>query len=82
VGGSEASAWWKDLVHIPDGVGLYVGNWFEYYLWWKSGNGANTLFWADPWLGDFKFCDRFKRLFHLIENCWIIVVDMFHLGWG
>lgn len=62
--GREASAWWKELVRIRDGVSLDV----------------EILFWTDWWLGDFKFCDRFSRLFDLTANQSITMAQMFQLG--
>lgn len=31
----------------------------------KLGNGESIKFWTDNWVGDFKLCDRFLRLFAL-----------------
>lgn len=45
-------------------------------------DGATTLFWKDVWLDSSSLDVRFKRLFELIDNNLIIVVDMYVLGWG
>ncbi|GJZ22883.1 hypothetical protein Tco_0559922 [Tanacetum coccineum] len=34
-------------------------------LFYNVGNGRDVLFWLDRWIGDFRLCDRFPRLFHL-----------------
>jgi len=43
-GDIEASAWWKDLMCIWDGVGLDMGSWFDDNLWRNMGNGAHNFF--------------------------------------
>lgn len=37
----------------------------------KVGNGESISFWTDKWLGDFKLCDKFQRLYalELVKNC-------------
>ncbi|MCH80912.1 RNA-directed DNA polymerase (Reverse transcriptase) [Trifolium medium] len=42
-GGRMASAWWKDLCQIRDGVGENVGHLFENNLRRTVGNGENTI---------------------------------------
>ena len=45
------------------------------------GDGSNTYFWFDRWVGDVPFCTRFARLFDLTMNKLSTVVDMCALGW-
>lgn len=50
-----------------------MGDWFVENVMRKVGNGVNTSFWIDTWLGDVTFRDRFRRLFDLSENQWMYV---------
>ena len=45
------------------------------------GDGSDTLFWFDRWLGDVPFCSRFARLFELTTNKMSTVADMYSRGW-
>ncbi|KAK2457253.1 hypothetical protein QL285_004548 [Trifolium repens] len=47
----------------------------------KVGDGSDTYFWFDPWLGGVPLCERFGRLFDLAENKSSTVAEMFSLGW-
>jgi len=47
----------------------------------KVGDGENTFFWYDRWLGEVPLCRRFSRLFDLADNKLITVATMFSLGW-
>jgi len=47
----------------------------------RVGNGADTFFWTDPWLGGAPLCVRFRRLSNMAQNNSITVVDMCGLGW-
>jgi len=47
----------------------------------RVGDGSDTLFWQDRWLGDVPLCRRFDRLFGLALNKHITVADMFMRGW-
>lgn len=47
----------------------------------KVGDGTNTLFWYDRWLGDVPLCRRFSRLFELAVNKLSTMANVFSLGW-
>jgi hypothetical protein len=47
----------------------------------RVGDGTNTLFWHDRWLGDVPLCRRFSRLFDLAVEKSITVTSMFARGW-
>jgi hypothetical protein len=47
----------------------------------KGGDGSDTFFWTDPWLGGAMLCERFRRLFDLTENKSSTVADLFSSGW-
>ena len=34
----------------------------------KLGNGESIRFWLDKWIGNYKLCDRFPRLFRFESN--------------
>lgn len=50
--------------------------WFSGYVMRRVGDGAETSFWFDRWLGDVPFCERFRRLFDLSENKAMTVADL------
>ncbi|GAU18484.1 hypothetical protein TSUD_366670 [Trifolium subterraneum] len=54
--------------------------WFGESILKKVGDGYDTLFWSDPWLGGSALCERFRRLFDLAENKGS-VAEMTSLGW-
>jgi hypothetical protein len=45
------------------------------------GDGTNTFFWLDKWVGDVPLCRRFARLFNLTTNKFNSVADLCALGW-
>jgi hypothetical protein len=55
-----SSLWWKDISSIGKNINH---NWFSQQVVKKIGNGRQTSFWLDNWLGDFSLRDRFPRLF-------------------
>ena len=46
------------------------------------GNGTNTYFWTDPWLGGTALSVRFRRLYELSVNKSWTVEEMYVKGWG
>ncbi|RHN51538.1 putative reverse transcriptase zinc-binding domain-containing protein [Medicago truncatula] len=80
VGGRSCSSWWREVGRIRDGGGDYGGGWFGECVSKKLGDGSDTLFWYDKWLGSVSFCERFPRLFDLSENKSITVAGLFSLG--
>jgi len=81
VGGQSVSSWWKEIAKIRDGEVGDDGGWFGERVSRFIGDGKNTLFWFDKWLGDVPFCRRFARLFDLATNKMSAVADMCALGW-
>jgi len=65
---------------MRDGVGEAGVGWFKENVVRKVVNGANTLFWLDPWVGEAPLCVQFGRLYDLALNKSISVADMFMLG--
>jgi len=56
-GGRAPSSWWRDI------AALRSEDWFHGNVNRFVGDGKNTLFWKDLWLGGMSFRDRFTRLF-------------------
>jgi hypothetical protein len=55
--------------------------WFTDEVARQVGNGLETLFWSDLWLGGIPLAERFPRLFSLSLNKSSMVAAMFDLGW-
>ena len=81
VGGRSASSWLREVVKIRDGIEGANGGWFGERVSKVVGDGNNTFFWFDNWVGDVPLCRRFGRLFDLATNKFRIVADMCVRGW-
>ena len=66
---------------IKYGLGGVGGGWFQEGVSRLVGDGADTLFWHDAWLGAVPFCVHFRRLFELAVDKSNTVVHMFSRGW-
>ena len=75
-GGHDTSLWWRDI------YALCREEWFSDHVSRLVGNGRNTLFWVDGWLGGEALSVRFSRLYDLSLDREVSVSDMFHGGWG
>ncbi|PNX87910.1 cysteine-rich receptor-like protein kinase, partial [Trifolium pratense] len=51
VGGRNRSAWWREIARIRDGLSDLDGSWFAECISKEAGDGADTFFWIDSWLG-------------------------------
>ena len=69
------------MVKICEGVGGLGGGWFLECIAKKVGNGMNTFFWTEPWVGGVPLSVRFRRLYNLSVNKSCTVYDMFVYGW-
>jgi len=80
-GDRNASAWWKMMGGVREGIGSGVGNWFDDNVERVVGDGKNTFFWTDKWLdgGPLKF--QFSRLYSLSVHKECTVEEMTRLGW-
>ncbi|PNY11107.1 receptor-like kinase [Trifolium pratense] len=56
------SVWWRDLVKIGIGSGALTG-WLNGVVRKKLGNGHNTSFWHDKWIGVIPLKNVYPRLF-------------------
>jgi hypothetical protein len=80
-GGRTGSAWWREIVRIRDGTGGLREGWFRESVTRTVGDGTNTFFWTDPWMGAIPLSERFGRLFDLAEIKTSSVAEIFSLGW-
>ena len=80
-GGRMGSAWWREIVRIKDGVGGIRDAWFGECVSRKVGDGTDTLFWSDPWVGGIPLCERFGRLYDLATSKSRTVAEMYASGW-
>jgi hypothetical protein len=79
-GGRQGSSWWRMLCQIHGGIGEGVGSWFEENTRRVVGDGNNTLFWSDNWVGETPLCIKFPRLFDVAVNKECSVGEMARLG--
>ena len=49
-------------------MGENDGGWFVERVSKVLGDGKNTYFWLDRWVGEVPLCRRFARLFDLTTN--------------
>jgi len=80
-GGRHDSVWWKTVCRVREWVGDGVGNWFEENTRKVVGDGRDTFFWYDRWIGDVSLRVKFPRLFELAVEKESTVVDMWSLSW-
>jgi len=59
-GGRHGSLWWRNMCHIWGGGGTGVGNWFEDNICRVVGDGNNTFFWTDNWVGGVPLRTKFR----------------------
>jgi hypothetical protein len=81
VGGRSVSCWWREIVKIRDGIGVDGGGWFDKCVSRKVGDGVDTYFWNDMWLGGSPFSVCFRQLFDLVVDKSCSMSTMFSLGW-
>ncbi|GJT47677.1 RNA-directed DNA polymerase, eukaryota [Tanacetum coccineum] len=65
---------WIDIINAIKSLNDKGIN-LSYFIRKKIGNGENTSFWDDIWLGDIAFKDQFKRLYALEERKSISVAE-------
>jgi hypothetical protein len=75
-GGRYVSTWWRDIST------LRLAGWFPSHVSHSMGDGKNTLFWTDIWVGEVSLRDRYNRLYELSMLKGESVFDMSTLGWG
>ncbi|XP_024636485.1 uncharacterized protein [Medicago truncatula] len=76
------SVWWNNLINVKNGDGVGGGSWFDDNVGREVGDGAQTLFWWDPWIDVLVMKNSFSRLFDLATNKLVTVAEMYSSGWG
>jgi len=79
-GGRRCSHWWREVMRIRDGGSGVSGRWFRENISKKVGDGMDTLFWTDSWVGGVPLAVRFRRLYDLSVNKNCLVEKMFAFG--
>jgi len=79
--GNNCSTWWRSICRICEELGEGVGRWFDDNIRRVVGDGRNTLFWYDTWLGKIPLRLKFPRLFDQAANKKCSVEEMWRLGW-
>ena len=69
------------MCNVREGVEEGVGNWFEENICRVVGDGRDTLFWYDKWVGDIPLRIQFPRLFELAVEKECRVEIMGRRGW-
>ena len=64
-GGRHSLVWWRMVCNVCEGIGEEVGNWFDKNIRRVVGDGRETFFWYDKWVGDTPLRFKFPRLFEL-----------------
>ncbi|MCH91664.1 retrovirus-related Pol polyprotein from transposon TNT 1-94, partial [Trifolium medium] len=62
--GKNMSLWWKDLVGLGVERGV-LGDWVKEVFIKKLGDGGNTRFWLDHWVGIAPLSETFPHLFSI-----------------
>jgi len=75
-GGRMTSTWWRDI------DALRREERFRDHVRRSVGDGKNTFFWSEVWLGSVSLHHRFGRLYELSEHKEKTVFEMCQLGWG
>jgi hypothetical protein len=68
--------WWRDICILRE------EGWFNSHVSRFVGDGKNTLFWTDVWVGGVSLRDMFNRLYDLSMLKGESVSAMCTLGWG
>jgi len=76
-GGRHGSLWWRMLCNIRG----RVGSWFKDNTRRVVGDGHNTYFWTNNWVGEIPLRIKFCRLFDLVVHRECLVGEMSLLGW-
>jgi len=75
----HVSLWWRTLCNIRGGTCMGVGSWFDDNTCRVVGDGRNTYFRTDDWVGGVSLRDKFSRQFDLSMHRERSVAE---LGWG
>lgn len=59
------SGWWRKVLNMISGE---KGRWFWENVSRELGDGRETNFWTDVWIGENSLISKFPRLYHLSLN--------------
>jgi len=71
-----------DIKSLKNGASVGGGSWFDDNVEREVGDGAQTLFWWDPWIDELVLKNSFSHLFDLAINKIATVAEMYSFGWG
>ncbi|GJU03619.1 mutator type transposase, partial [Tanacetum coccineum] len=54
---------WVVIIKVGKNLDMLEGGFVSHFVK-VVGDGLDTSFWLDKWVGEIRFCDRFSRLFH------------------
>nr|KYP35531.1 Putative ribonuclease H protein At1g65750 family [Cajanus cajan] len=74
--GAKGSRWWVDLNRIEEGD-LVCNKWMSSKCCKVIGNGVDTKFWLDKWVGHGSLAHRFSRLYQIEINKNASIAEMF-----
>jgi hypothetical protein len=69
------------LINVKNWAGVGGGRWFDDNVGREVGDGAQTLFWWDPWIDGLVLKNSFSCLFDLATNKMATVVEMYSFRW-
>jgi len=81
VAGWSGSSWWREVAKIRDELGGVGRGWFQECVSRNVGDGINTFFRHDRWLGGVLLGVPFRHLFELAVDKSCTVSHMSSLGW-
>lgn len=65
--------------HFWQGI-MEITELFYSYCTKKVGDGRDTLFWEDSWLGGRPLCDQFPELYNVVMTNKVTIADVHHRG--
>ncbi|GAU21182.1 hypothetical protein TSUD_10990 [Trifolium subterraneum] len=80
MGDRRGSSWWREILKIRDDESV-GGTWFAESIVRRVGDGNDTFFWNDSWLGCVPLSVRFRRLYELSLHQTSTVDAMCVKGW-
>jgi hypothetical protein len=80
-GGNHSSLWWRMISRVREGTCEGVRHWFDENTRRILGDGRDTLFWYDTWIGEVPLRVKFPRLFELADSKDRTVEEMSRLEW-
>jgi hypothetical protein len=76
-----SSLWWKDITSIGENLETH---WFTEQVVKRIGNGRDTMFWKDKWIGERPLMERFPRLYSITtqKDASVAVIRDGTSGWN